>query len=103
MNANRHLDNGLNRNSSKSGDEGREGGRLVEARVIVSTEISRRDKMSLLFVIHIVQSQKEECIQKVKSAVYWLFLTEPIYDSTRIKQHVYDYYVKNFYERVCFL
>lgn len=55
MNANRHLDNGLNRNSSKSGDEGRERGergRLVEARVIVSTKISRRDKMSFLFVIH---------------------------------------------------
>lgn len=80
MNANRHLDNGLNRNSSKSGDEGREGDRLVEARVIVSTEISRRDKMSLLFVIHIVQSQKEEYIRKVR-AVYWLFLIEPIYDS----------------------
>lgn len=54
MNANRHLDNGLNRNSSKSEDEGRgEGSRLVQARVIVSTKISRRDKMSLLFVIHI--------------------------------------------------
>lgn len=40
MNANRHLDNGLNRNYELL----KGWGRLVDARVIVSTEISRCDK-----------------------------------------------------------
>lgn len=40
MNANRHLDNGLNRNYELL----KGWGRLVDARVIVSTEISRFDK-----------------------------------------------------------